>query len=135
MAFNLLLKPQLQYFLNKLFPLILSYGICETEKSSVSKVVILSGFALKKGAHISVRFSDTSTNLPSSGNISLNVNNTGSKTIYISESNDICDYKYASYFGNNKVYQFVYDGSNWIWNNKDYESDALITTIEFENLT
>ena len=135
MAFNLLLKSQLQYLLGKLFPQIYTYSTCATEKNQVVKVVNLSGFILKQGAHISVRFSDTSTSLPSSGNITLNVNNTGSKTVYISENDSICDYTYASFFGDNKVHQFIYDGTYWVWDNKDYESDASITTIEFENLT
>lgn len=135
MAYNLLLKTQLQYFLNKIFPQIYSYATCATSKNEIAKVVVLNGFILKAGARISVRFSDTSTTLPSSGNITLNVNNTGSKTIYISDNNTICNYTYASNFGDNKYHQFEYDGVNWIWINKDYEVDALITIAEFENLT
>lgn len=134
MAFNLLLKPQLERFTNKIFPLIFSYGTSSTEKDDVEKIVLLSGFILKQGARIFVRFSDTSTILPSSGNISLNVNGTGNKTVYLSNSNIICDYKYSSNFGNNKVHQFVYDGTYWVWVNDINETDALITSTEFENL-
>ena len=134
MAFNLLLKTQMQYFVNKLLSQIYSYATCSTVISEVSKVVALNGFILKTGAQISVRFSDVSTTLPSSGNITLNVNNTGSKTVYISEKDSICDYSYASNFGHGKIQQFEYDGTNWIWLNKDYESDALITSTEFQNL-
>jgi hypothetical protein len=82
-----------------------------------------------------VRFSDTTTSVPTSGNISLNVNNTGSKTVYISETNSICDYSYASSFCNNKVHQFLYDGNYWVWINDNNEVDALITSSEFEDFS
>ena len=65
----------------------------------------------------------------------MNVNGTGAKAIYLSESNIACDYTFASYFGNNSIFQFEYDGTNWIWINRNYESDVIITTTEFDNLT
>lgn len=116
-----------------LFPQIFTYGICNTKNYEVDKIVVLNGFMLKKGARIYVRFSDSSTEFPLSGYISLNVNNTGLKTVYCSDTNTICDYSFASNFCNNKVHTFIYDGTHWIWDKK-YETDALITSKEFQDL-
>ena len=46
MAFNLLLKSQLERFVDNLFPQIYSYGTCSTGKNDVAKVVALTGFIL-----------------------------------------------------------------------------------------
>lgn len=134
MAFNILLKSQLQRLVNKLFAQIFTYGTCSTARNVVAKEVSLSGFVLKQGSHINVRFTDTSTSNPSSGNISLNVNSTGAKEIKISSTNAICDYTAAELFCNNIVQSFVYDGSNWIIQANTSGLDALITKSEFENL-
>lgn len=116
MSFNLLLKEQLDRFNTRLFPHLYSYTECTTEKNILTKVITLQNFTLKQGAHIYVRFVTVSTTLPSSGNISLNLNNTGSKQVVFSNTNNsLCTYEYANEFGDNKVIEFVYDGTYWVW--------------------
>ena len=136
MAFNLLLKTQLERFINNLKPQIHTYASSSTARDDVDKVASLNGFILGSGAKVSVKFTDTTTTDPSSGNITLNVNSTGAKTIIASETNEICTYEDASEFCDNKVHEFVYDGTNWIWvTNTIKDADALITTSEFEDFT
>ncbi len=135
MAFNLLLKPQLERVINTLEPQIHTYAVSSTSRNVVDKVAVLNGFILGSGAKVLVKFTDTTTTDPSSGNITLNVNSTGAKTVKISETDEICTYENASAFCDNKVYEFVYDGTNWIWiANTVLDADVLITTNEFESL-
>lgn len=115
MAFNLLLKAQLQRVINKLKPQIQTFAISSTSKDTVAKEASLNGFILGVGSKVTVRFTDTSAIAPSSGNITLNVNSTGAKTIKTSTNDTICTYEDADYFCDNKVQQFIYDGTNWVW--------------------
>ena len=133
MAFNLLLKAQLEYLLDKLQAQIHTYATSSTAKNVVDKVAILNGFILGKGAKVFVCFTDTTTTNPISGNITLNVNSTGAKEIKSSIDNTLITYANADLFCNNKVQQFVYDGTNWVL--IEGEGDSLITTTEFQNLT
>lgn len=135
MALNILLKSQLQRLVDKLFAQIYSYGVSSTARNEVAKVVTYEGFVLKTGAHISVCFIDTTTSDPSSGAITMNVNSTGVKSVYLSNTNTACTYEMASLFCDSKVNSFVYDGSHWVLLSVDGMSveDALITTEEFEN--
>ena len=116
MSFNLLLKDQLIRFNTRLFPHLYSYTECTTDKDVLIKVITLQNYTLKQGAHIYVRFNNNSSTLPSSGNIMLNLNNTGNKQIVFSNTNkSLCTYEYADEFGDNKVIEFVYDGTYWVW--------------------
>lgn len=102
-----------------------SYGIinCSTARSTAAKVVALSGFKLYKGARITVRFTDTGSSNPSSGNLSLNVNSTGAKKIVDGHTNKtVLTYSNANYFYNNQVADFVYDGTNWVYLNRDKDT-------------
>ena len=93
---------------------------CTTARSTVAKVVACSGFELYTGAFIFVRFTDTGTTNPSSGNITLNVNNTGAKTCIIGNSNKtVMTYSYSGEFYGNKTHLFVYDGTNWVFIGRD----------------
>lgn len=134
MAFNLLLKAQLQYFLDNLKPQINSYAISSTAKNIVDKVASLNGFKLNTGSKVFIKFTDNSATNPLSGNITLNVNSTGAKVVKSSTDNQICTFEDADYFCSNKVQEFVYDGTNWVLM-IDEVSDVIITTSEFQNLT
>ncbi len=141
MAFNLLLKAQLERFLDKLEPQIHTFATSSTAQNVVDKVAILNGFILGAGAKVTVRFTDTSSVSPSSGNITLNVNSTGAKVVKTSDDNTICTYEDAESFCNNKVQQFVYDGTNWVWikggtsssGGGGSSSDTLIATFSGTN--
>lgn len=93
---------------------------CTTARNVANKVVTCSGFELYKGCHVFVRFTDTGTNNPASGNLTLNINNTGAKTIVIGNSNKtVMTYAYAGEFFANKCHLFVYDGTNWVFIGRD----------------
>lgn len=112
-----------------------SFGICSTARSNTEKKVTLDKFRLVNGARISVRFTDTTSDNPSSGNITLNVNETGAKTIVMGNSNkDVVTFSKASEFCNNIVKEFLYDGQYWVILN-DYQGsiDELISGLDTVN--
>ena len=115
MAFNILLKAQLNRLVNKFKTLIRAYATSSTAKDVVDKVATLDGFILAVGQKVTVKFTDTSATSPSSGNITLNVNSTGAKTVISSLDNTTCTYEDADNFCNNKTQQFIYDGTYWVW--------------------
>lgn len=80
------------------------FGVCSTAASTAAKVVDAGTFALNKGAMVVVQFTVTNT----AASPTLNVSSTGAKAIY---------YRNAAiskgYLAANRVYQFIYDGSQW----------------------
>lgn len=80
------------------------YGTCSTAAATAAKVVSLTGFTLAEGAEVSVKFTVTNT----ASNPTLNVNSTGAKAIYYRGS-----VISAGYLAANRVYKFVYDGTNY----------------------
>ena len=95
------------------------YAECSTARNIVDKAVACEGFALVKGACIAIRFTDTSTADPTIGNITLNINNTGAKTIVPKENNTAVAYSWAWAFCKNQTQLFMYNGTNFIWLNQD----------------
>ena len=96
-----------------------AYGYCETAAATAAKVVDMTGFELKKGVTIFVKFKERNN----VANPTLNVNGTGAKVIY----------RYGTTRPNNNdstngwpagaVLAFTYDGSAWIehyWYNNQY---------------
>lgn len=83
------------------------YGTCSTAAATVAKVVTLSGFTLFTGAKISVKF----TYANESTSPTLNVNNTGAKTIYAYGSAIAASGPYSWKAG--ATVDFVYNGSQW----------------------
>lgn len=93
---------------------------CSTARNVSAKTVSLSGFSLKTNAKVIVRFTNTGSSNPSSGNITLNVNNTGAKNIIDGHTNNqTMTYSNGSYFYNNQVCEFIYNGTAWVWLNRD----------------
>lgn len=80
------------------------YGTCDTVASTAAKTVSLSNYSLVTGSRIVVQFTVTNT----AANPTLNVNNTGAKPI-VYRGSAIS----AGYLAANRVYEFVYDGTNW----------------------
>lgn len=80
------------------------YGTCSTTASTAAKTVALTNFTLVTGARIAVKFTVTNT----ATSPTLNVNSTGAKAIM---------YRGAAiskgYLEAKRVYEFVYDGTNW----------------------
>ena len=80
------------------------FGTCSTAAATAAKVVSCTGFTLATGARIIVKFTVTNT----ASSPTLNVNNTGAKAIV---------YRNAAFSAGtlaaNRVYEFVYDGTNY----------------------
>jgi hypothetical protein len=85
---------------------------CSTIANESSKVVTIndSSWSLQKGCIIGIKFTNTNT----ATNVTLNVNNTGAKSIYYdasvytSSSGDICGTA-------NRTIYYMYDGTYWVW--------------------
>lgn len=93
------------------------YATCATGRATNAKVATLAGFVLNIGVTIAVKFTDTAgTENPASGNLTLNVNNTGAKTIAYTRngSKSALVYSTGAYFYNNATHIFTYDGTYWI---------------------
>lgn len=95
------------------------YADCSTAKNVVNKVVSCNGFVLETGAIIAIRFTDTTTTNPSSGNITLNINGTGAKNIIPKGSNSVYNYGWGWAFCNNQTWLFMYNGTYFVHINQD----------------
>ena len=80
------------------------FGTCSTAAGTVAKVVSLTSFTLVTGARITIKFTVTNT----AASPTLNVNGTGAKPI-VYRGSAIA----AGYLAANRVYEFVYDGTNY----------------------
>lgn len=83
---------------------IVNYGTCSTTNTTVEKVVACTGFDLKTGSEITVKFTVTNK----AKNPTLNVNSTGAKPIYYRGAAIS-----ASYLAANRTYTFRYNGSQY----------------------
>lgn len=109
-----------QYVLDGVTETSEQYAECSTARNVAAKTVTLPGFKLEAGARISVRFTDTGSSNPASGHITLNVNGTGAKEIVDGHTNmTILGYTSGGLFYNNLVDDFVYDGTYWVYMNRD----------------
>lgn len=80
------------------------FGTCSTAAGTAAKVVSLTSFTLVTGARITIKFTVTNT----AASPTLNVNGTGAKPI-VYRGSAIS----AGYLAANRVYEFVYDGTNY----------------------
>ena len=94
----------------------LTLAVCSTARNVAAKVATLSDFVLKPGAKIAVKFTDTTTTNPSSGNLTLNVNGTGAKNIAFTRNGTFgtLTYNNAGAFYNNLTHIFTYNGTYWV---------------------
>lgn len=91
-----------------------TYCTCTTAAGTAAKVVTIdsgdTNWVLRKGSIIAVKFTNTNT----ASNVTLNVNNTGAKSVYYNTSvntgNSNSIFGYA-----NRVVFYLYDGTNWVW--------------------
>ena len=83
---------------------ILHYGTCSTAAATAAKTVTLAGYTLDTGSRVMVKFTVTNT----AANPTLNVNSTGAKSIMYRGAAIT-----AGYLAANRVYEFVYDGTNY----------------------
>lgn len=86
---------------------IIHYGKSDTVAATATKAVACTGFTLATGAWIAVKFGVTNT--AAVANLKLNVNSTGEKAIKYRGGN----LPAAGTLAANRVYLFVYDGTNY----------------------
>lgn len=92
-------------------------GNCATASSELAKVVTgIPNFALKVGVTIAVNFTDTGTTFPTSGEFTLNVNDTGAIPMGYSRNGVKTKvvYSAASIFNKSQVHFFTYTGVYWL---------------------
>lgn len=89
------------------------YGTCATSAATQAKVVTCANFALYSGARIQVTFTYANTYV--SGAVTLNVNSTGAKTIYVGKT-ATSSTNLLLWAAGAKM-EFVYDGTGWILQN------------------
>jgi hypothetical protein len=105
----------------------IAYGTCSTAAATAAKVITISGntnWALKAGAIIIIKFSNTNTaNSPT-----FNVNGTGAKRVWYGTALiGTSSLSYAGYA--NRPMKFVYDGTQYIFMGWSYDanSDTKVT--------
>ncbi len=112
---------------------IIHYGVCSTAAATTTKVVACTGFTKVTGAWIAVKFTVTNTGAVAS--LQLNVNGTGGSPIKYRNGN----LPSASTLTAQRVYLFVYDGTNYqlvgdldttIANTDVHMRQTLITTTD-----
>ena len=107
-------------------------GSCATGRATAAKVATLKNFKLAVGLSIAVKFTDTAgTANPASGNLTLNVNGTGAKTIgyFRNGSKSALTYASGAFFCNNATHIFTYDGVYWLC--MDWNADNNTTYANF----
>lgn len=105
---------------------------CATGRATAAKVATLANFVLQVGTSIAVKFTDTvGTANPTTGNLTLNVNGTGAKTIgYVQNGNKAAiSYASGNFFYNNATHIFTYDGTFWLC--MDWNADNNTTYSNF----
>lgn len=113
------------------------YGTCSSSAGVTSKTVACSGFGLKTGETIAVKFTNTNTSVSPS----LNVNGTGAVSIKaVSGGSE----SLAGLWRAGEVVLFTYDGTNWLVDASSRSGvvvvskssvSSLSTTISDSNIT
>lgn len=98
------------------------YGTCSTAAGTAAKVVICANFQLFTGARITVKFSTASTVAAPT----LNVNGTGAKAIWY--NNAVASSSNPVLWGANATLNFVYDGTEWVLDEKPPSYSAACST-------
>ena len=83
------------------------YGVCSTVANTAVKLVNVANFVLAEGSWVAVKFSVSNT--AAVGELKLNVNGTGEKSIKYRGAN----LPATSTLSANRLYLFVYDGTNY----------------------
>ena len=106
----------------------IAYGTCDTAAGTAAKVVTLSAntaenWVLETGSIVTVKFTNTNT----AASPTLNVNNTGAKSIYYNNAVYTSSSSYGGYAKRSITYQ--YDGTYWVFISWGYDtnSDTKVT--------
>lgn len=92
------------------------YGVSSTPADTVTKVATIPGFSLAQGVEVAIKFTYSN----SAENPLLNVNDTGAKPIIQYGTTAVGE----SYWKDESVVSFVYDGTQWMVVNGSIESSS-----------
>lgn len=105
------------------------FGTCTTASATTGKAVVCNGFKLKEGAVVSVRFTYENT----AGPITLNVNNTGAKSV--KASNKLISTANPYNWRAGDTVSFIYDGTYWNVTSNGITSLSSRISIEKDDIT
>ena len=100
-------------------------GTCSTAATTAAKVVTSSGFVLATGAAVTVYFSTANTKADAA--LTMNVNNTGAKTIYVAGSATSSTNQLLWVAGASIT--FVYNGTGWVVSDNPGTWDATACSV------
>ena len=102
------------------------YATCPTPGGTTAKIATITpattAFTLTEGATVNVKFDAKNTGAV--GSITLNVNGTGAKNIKYINNNAISNIPDTDYIAAGCTYQFVYDGTYWVIQNLNYNTNT-----------
>lgn len=80
------------------------------------------------GTEVCIKFTGGGSKNPSSGNLSLKVNDVTAEMSYVRNGSSVAlGYSVANVFYNNKVHTFTYDGTYWVCTSYNYDGDTKNT--------
>lgn len=80
------------------------------------------------GTEVCIKFTGGGSKNPSSGNLSLKVNDVTAEMSYVRNGSPVAlGYSVANVFYNNKVHTFIYDGTYWVCTSYNYDGDTKNT--------
>lgn len=103
-----------------------TYGTCSTAAATAAKAVTCADFSLRKGATVTVKF----TNKNTAASPTLNVNNSGAKPIYLNGA----ALPESSYWGAGETMSFIYDGTNWAVMDGAAEAQITVNSSDIASL-
>jgi len=101
-----------------------TYGTCSTAAATAAKVATISNtnWSLVVGAEVTIKFTNTNT----AQNPTLNVNNTGAKSIWYNTSAVTTGSLWTAGQANRPM-KFMYDGTYWVWMGHSIDIDSNTT--------
>lgn len=108
------------------------YGTCDTAADVAAKVVTMndSNWTLRVGAIIGVKFANTN----SASNCTLNVNNTGAKSIWYNTEVYTAAGTWQCGTANRYIY-YMYDGTYWVWMGQSVDAYTNNATRQYPTST
>jgi len=108
----------------------IAYGTCTTAAGTAAKVVVIADptWNLQTGNIIGVKFSNTN----SASNVTLNVNDSGAKSLYFNTGVYTGTGSIVTGYANNIIY-YMYDGTNWVWLNCNWDTNKDTFTSAYSS--
>lgn len=112
------------------------YGTCSTAAATTAKVVDCSDFTssdLVAGVMIIVK--NTTANSGAVASLTMNVNSTGAKPIKKIYNGAVSNLSSVGELGAGAIILFIYDGTNWVAQGLDYNTDTNTKVIQNAAIT